>query len=742
MRGTNVSSGSNTGIFQIGDVLNNTYRIDKVLGRGGTSEVYLAKSEISGRLVALKALRLELSRNEDFLALMTREEDMREIRHDAIVRYYDNQRTEDGHVYLVMDYVEGPGLDRKIKEGGMSAEDLMIVCERVAEGLVAAHKKNIVHRDLSPDNIILRHGNPADPVIIDFGIAKDTNPGAETIVGNEFAGKYAYAAPEQLSGQTDARADIYALGALLLSTFRGKAPNIGNNPMEVVQNKAKPLDTAGVPEPLKSLIDHMTQPDREHRLQTAQDVVDEIRNPQMGSMLADDLFDDFDDAGEKTVIVPRSVAETASAKDETASAPKQSTQKGTVPPASKPNSKDTAKKTGGKVIPVVIAAFVVVAAIGLFVSGVFNRAPSYEGADPYTLIVTQDADGWVDAVGYVPSEATASSIQEYMSPTVGPSNLTLASGEIAKTWGDDIVRLIGAIDILPEWRLVANANQVRLTGLTFDATQQNAVISLLSQAEFFGGLDVSFDIELGSQFLSVDALNPILSEYQNCGELMLVDTPVTGYGEDSQVIVFGRVADIASRVGLSDALSDMIGKRDLVLDVEVLNSTLCLIDSMLPNAPEGGFAIDFKMGEDGTSNASGHYFVGENPVIDVSIPADVTSGYMFVSALDVSGNVFHLLPNLLIEDNSISTLRSGQDGPVSVRVAYSLADAADGSKLAFVVDDTALGVTKIVVIHSDEPIFDGLRPTTESAQGYANALSERVGVVTSLDSRILTTAQK
>ena len=80
-----MSAAQNQGIFQVGDVLNNTYRIEKVLGRGGTSEVYKARSEISGRVMALKALRQEFSRNDDFLALMTREEEMREIRHDAVV---------------------------------------------------------------------------------------------------------------------------------------------------------------------------------------------------------------------------------------------------------------------------------------------------------------------------------------------------------------------------------------------------------------------------------------------------------------------------------------------------------------------------------------------------------------------------------------------------------------------------------------------------------------------------------
>jgi len=283
-----MANSDNSGIFEIGDVLNNTYRIEAVLGRGGTSEVYRARSEISNRVVAIKALRHEFSRNEDYLALMTREEDMREIRHDAIVRYYDNQRTDDGLVYLVMDYVEGPGLDAKLKGGGMSADDLLTIASTLAGGLAAAHKRNIVHRDLSPDNIILRGGDPAEAVIIDFGIAKDSNPGAETIVGNEFAGKYAYAAPEQLSGRTDARSDIFSLGALLLSTFRGKAPDMGSNPMEVVEKKSQPLDTAGVPEPLKSLIDRMTAPDPKDRLQSADAVLSMLKGELPSPIVEDD----------------------------------------------------------------------------------------------------------------------------------------------------------------------------------------------------------------------------------------------------------------------------------------------------------------------------------------------------------------------------------------------------------------------------------------------------------------------
>ena len=97
-------------IFRKGQVLNNTYEIEGVLGRGGTGEVYRARNQITGRVVAVKALNREFSHNDAYLELMKREEEMRNIHHDAIVRYTDCSRTDEGHVYLVMDHVDGTPL--------------------------------------------------------------------------------------------------------------------------------------------------------------------------------------------------------------------------------------------------------------------------------------------------------------------------------------------------------------------------------------------------------------------------------------------------------------------------------------------------------------------------------------------------------------------------------------------------------------------------------------------------------
>ncbi len=714
----------NRGIFHVGDILNNTYKIEKVLGRGGTSEVYRARSEISGRVVALKALRLEYSRNEDFLALMTREEEMREIRHDAVVRYYDNQRTDAGLVYLVMDYVDGPGLDQKIKQGGMSADDLLVIARRVTEGLIAAHAKNIVHRDLSPDNIILRHGKPSDAVIIDFGIAKDTNPGAETIVGNEFAGKYAYAAPEQLNGETDARVDIYALGALLLSTFRGSPPDIGSNPMEVIKRKSLPLDTSGVPEPLKSLIDKMTVPDRNARLQTANEVLAEIDHPALSVVDAAPL--DFgDDDGDRTVI-----------------APLPSRTESTGPSPERPAA--AVSRGGGKrvLVGILSAVLLAVTGAGLYVSGLIGSSTTaaLPMADPYTLVAARPADGTPEIFGNAPSEETRDAMMSLMGDLGGSGNLTLASGNISASWGPDMLQVLQQVSVLPEWSVVADGNNVRIEGMTDDPAEQDQLLASFDADNLPAGLNGSADIALRNPILQLEPLTQILQSHADCGPLQLVAPPALGYGSSATVTVAGSLASEDTRTALASDLGAAVGTRDLVLNTEVLNPTLCLISGVLPAAPAAGFQIDFLNGNDGSPNPTGRYLVGENPVIDVVIPPAVTEGFLFISAIDVSGNVFHLLPNLLMEDNGVAVLRDGAEGPVTIRVAFPLDAAADGSKLAFTADASTLGKTQIVVINADGQMFGGLRPTTESAGSYADALRNHSGNVRSLDSRSLTTA--
>ncbi|MEO6299278.1 MAG: serine/threonine-protein kinase, partial [Paracoccaceae bacterium] len=477
-------------IFQPGELLNNTYRIENILGRGGTSEVYKARNDISGRHTAIKVLKSEFSGDEAFLTLMRREEEIREIRHDAVVRYSENHRTPDGLIYLVMDYVEGPGLDAILKGGGLPAPDLVQVCRRVADGLKMAHSRRIIHRDLSPDNIILRGGVPTEAVIIDFGIAKDANPGAQTIVGNEFAGKYAYAAPEQLSGNTDTRSDLYSLGALLLATYRGQRPDIGANPMEVLKKKALPLDTSGVPEPLKSLIDKMTQPDAAKRFQSADEIIRAIDSGMFTGAM-----------DERTVVVPRATA-TSSA---SATKPATVAAKPVIPAAA-------VAKSGGRGALWLVLVVLLLAAVGAggWFGGFFDNilAPKLAAADPYSLIVERPTQGAARAVGYVPSDAVASDLTKAMAGIGGTADLTLASGAIGETWGPDVVSVVKTLDKVDTWRIAVNGNDAAVTGTTTDPAVQAAVMAAIGIA-LPGTLKGRADIALKPQFLTADDLTPV-----------------------------------------------------------------------------------------------------------------------------------------------------------------------------------------------------------------------------------------
>ena len=731
--------------FQPGDLLNNTYRIEGLLGRGGTSDVYKARSDISGRLAALKVLKAEFSGNEDFLVLLTREEEMREIRHDAVVRYSENHRTPDGHVYLVMDYVEGPGLDKKLQQGPMSAEDLLIVARRVTEGLQAAHARNIVHRDLSPDNIILQDGDPAKAVIIDFGIAKDTNPGAETIVGNEFAGKYAYAAPEQLSGQTDTRSDIYALGALLLANFRGKAPNAGNNPMEVVENKGKPLDTEGVAEPLKSLIDRMSAPDPAARFQSAEAVLAFLKAPEVASSDAPDKGVDPD----ATVIFPRSKPDDPRPEPEPVPAPEPEPAPRPAPapvpqPEPEPKPEPEPRKSKGGLKAVVLVLLLGAGGAGGYMAGLFDSllGPNYPIADPYTLIVSQPVNGLAQAVGNVPSERVRKSLTTLVEQHSGTAELTLASGDIAESWGADVLATLAPLDGLDEWRLIIKGNKAQLNGMTTNKDLHARVLAAFPDG-LPGALDGKIEITLRNLFLALDRVKPITESFADCGALQLPGVTAVGYGPETPVVVKGRVTETATRVELFDALRKISGERQVILDVEVLNPTLCLIENHLPKAPSAGVEVLYRDGDLDEPNPSGRFFVGENPVIDLVLPADMTDGYLTVSILDVSGSVFHLLPNLNRQGNDVATLRNGQSGAVTVRVTDSQSRPQQNGALVFRVDESTLGKSKIIVIHSSQPLFGGLRPSEESASGYARALQEDAksgtGGIKSLDSRILVT---
>ena len=142
-----------------------------------------------------------------------------------MVRCHDLLRDEDGRVYLVMELIEGIPLSERIDQSPLSPDEVRALGARVASGLAAAHARGVIHRDLSPDNIVLPNGQPEQAKLIDFGIAKVLASGQETIAEG-FKGKLSFASPEQLGffdGIVDARSDYYALGLVLAAASMGES---------------------------------------------------------------------------------------------------------------------------------------------------------------------------------------------------------------------------------------------------------------------------------------------------------------------------------------------------------------------------------------------------------------------------------------------------------------------------------------------------------------------------------------
>lgn len=251
-----------------GTRLSDIYEIDAPLAVGGMGEVFRGHVIETGDAVAIKVMRPEFAQNADALALFRKEASaLHNVHHGAVVRYYvfsvDRQL---GLPFLAMEYVTGDSLADRLKRGPLDYDEVETLRRRVAGGLAAAHEAGIVHRDVTPDNIILPGGDPARAKIIDFGIARLAE--TKTVIGTGFAGKYAYASPEQFGlqgGEVTLRSDIYSLGLVLAQASLGRALDMGAEYPNVLAKRSSVPDLAGVDARLVPLLQAMLQPDPRQR---------------------------------------------------------------------------------------------------------------------------------------------------------------------------------------------------------------------------------------------------------------------------------------------------------------------------------------------------------------------------------------------------------------------------------------------------------------------------------------------
>ncbi len=249
------------------------YQIIRELGKGGMATVYLAIQESFGREVALKVMSSSLSADPDFHERFLREAQIvSRLVHPNIVTVYDIGE-RDGHHYLSMEYIRGR--DLRHKRDLLSLLERLRIVKEVAQALDYASKKGYIHRDVKPDNIMLREED-ARAVLMDFGIARAVEVDVSMTQTGTVVGTPQYMSPEQARGsKVDHRADLYSLGVVLFQLLAGRVPYHAETPVAVALKHI----TDAVPQLPAKL--HMFQPvidkalakDPEHRYQSGAEMV-------------------------------------------------------------------------------------------------------------------------------------------------------------------------------------------------------------------------------------------------------------------------------------------------------------------------------------------------------------------------------------------------------------------------------------------------------------------------------------
>jgi serine/threonine-protein kinase len=262
------------------------YEVVSVLGRGAMGTVYKAIDPVIERTVAIKTISLDQTKDErvEFEERFYREaKSAGRLNHPNIVTIYDVGETDEA-AYIAMEFLEGESLRELLDSGVVLPVDQIVrIAVRIAGALNYAHENHVVHRDIKPANIMIARNR--DVKIMDFGIAK-ISTGSRTLAGTVL-GSPKYMAPEQVVGKdTDGRADIFALGAMLYEMLTGSAPFSGDNLNSIMykilnEEPAPPSTiTARVPPVFDRIVAKALAKRPEDRYQTAKEFARDLRNSE------------------------------------------------------------------------------------------------------------------------------------------------------------------------------------------------------------------------------------------------------------------------------------------------------------------------------------------------------------------------------------------------------------------------------------------------------------------------------
>ncbi len=250
----------------LGTVINNNYAVTELLNIGGMGEVFRGENTFTGDPVAIKIVLRELAQDENITNLFRREAKVLcGLSHPSVVRYFNFVRDEALDRYcLIMEYVDGTVLsDHVTQVAPLSVEEAMRLMRRLAGGLAEVHNMGVIHRDLSPDNVIMRGDKIDESVLIDFGIAKSMEMSDKTLHG-QLAGKLKFISPEQLGhhdGVISQKTDIYGLALLIAYAIEGKPLPMGDTLVEAVNLRRAIPDIRHFDPRLRALLAHMLEPD-------------------------------------------------------------------------------------------------------------------------------------------------------------------------------------------------------------------------------------------------------------------------------------------------------------------------------------------------------------------------------------------------------------------------------------------------------------------------------------------------
>jgi eukaryotic-like serine/threonine-protein kinase len=278
-----------------GTVVRGKYQVIQKIGQGAMGAVYKALHMHFEELRALKVIASGLANDKTFVKRFEKEAILtRKLQHPNAVRVDDIDETEDGHPFIVMEYIEGRSLRKVIQsDGPMAPTRVSAIIQQVASALDAAHKLGIVHRDIKPENIVMLQGKKEEVAkVLDFGIAKMkeglTGATSATETGM-VVGTPPYMSPEQAMAspgtELDGRSDIYSLGIVMYQMLTDELPIKGDTAIQIVlahiQNPPIPIQVARagvkIPQPMAELVMKCLAKDRNDRPATGQQIIDALK---------------------------------------------------------------------------------------------------------------------------------------------------------------------------------------------------------------------------------------------------------------------------------------------------------------------------------------------------------------------------------------------------------------------------------------------------------------------------------